>query len=366
MSISVKKVVDCRGEPTVEVNYFGSVGSAPSGTSKGRHEKKGFVFEIDKEISAFKKMIPQIKKIKIEEFEDFRKIESLLRKFGASVVIALEFAILKHKGGYKWLGGNKIPRPLGNCIGGGAHGGSLDFQEFLTIDEKAKSVSDAFFKNMKMHKSVLEEIDDVDKGFDRKKTIEGAWAPEISNIKALEIMRKVSKRLKCKIGLDIAASNFYEDGGYKYKDGRRLSREEQIDFVNELIKKNKLYYVEDGLEQEDFDGFSQIKRRKCLVVGDDLITTNPKRLKKAIDFHSINGVIIKPNQIGSIIKTKEVIDMAKKHHITPVISHRSGETSDNTISHIAVGFEIPIIKIGITGEERISKIKELIKIENNQ
>jgi len=362
IKISIKEVKDCCGKPTVEVTYGGYTASAPSGTSVGRYEKPPFRNTIPKEISAFKKIIPLLQKIKIEEFNDFKKIEQSIKKFGANTIIALEYAILKSKGGYKFLGGRKIPTPLGNCIGGGAHGGALDFQEFLVMDAASKTMQEKFFNNMKAHKILQQELKLIDKTFSNQTTIEGAWAPNISNEQALSIVQQVAKKLGLKYGIDIAASTFWNERKYKYRD-KTLTREQQIDYVNQLIQEYTPDYVEDPLEQNDFDGFSQLKQSKCLICGDDLTVTNPERFQKALDFHSINAIIIKPNQIGSLIKTKQVIDTAKKNHITPVISHRSRETLDNTLAHLAVGFEIPIMKIGIIGRERTEKIKELIRIE---
>ena len=154
-------------------------------------------------------------------------------------------------------------------------------------------------------------------------------------------------------------------GEYNYKNysyslsKTALSRKEQVGFINKLILDYGIEYVEDPLQENDFNGFKEINA--SLVCGDDLVCTNIERLEKALG--KINCIIVKPNQIGSLIKTKEAIDFAKENKIIPVISHRSGETMDNIISHLAVGFEIPYIKLGIYGRERTAKIKELIKIE---
>jgi enolase len=362
MNVSIREIKDCCGKPTVEITYKNHSASAPSGTSTGKYEVPSFRHSITSEISAFKKMIPSIEKIKVEEFSDFEKVESLLKNFGASIIIALEYAILKSRGGYKFLGGKKIPLPLGNCIGGGAHGGSLDFQEFLVMEKSSGSIKDSFFSNMKAHKLIHEELSILDSSFSGKTTIEGAWAPTISNEQALALLSSVAKTLGLNSGVDIAASTFYKDGIYHYRS-QKLRREQQIEYLLSIMEKYSLRYIEDPLEQEDFDGFSQLMKGNRLICGDDLTATNPERLKKAIDFHSINAVIIKPNQIGSLIKTKKAIDMAKKHHIIPVLSHRSRETEDNTLAHLAVGFEAPILKIGILGKERTSKITELARIE---
>jgi len=362
MHISIKEIKDCCGNPTVEVNYDGHTASAPSGTSVGKHEKPAFRHSIKAEISAFKKIKSKIGKVNIAEFSDLAKIEGLMTGFGANTLIALEYAILKSKGGYKFLRGKKMPSPLGNCIGGGAHGGTLEFQEFLITDPHSKTVQEKFFRNMQAHKLLQQELEVMDKNFRNQTTLEGAWAPNLSNEQALSLMHQVAKKLHMNFGIDIAASTFYKKNKYIYRT-KTMTREEQIRYINHLIREYEPFYIEDPLEQDDFDGFSQLEHHNCLIVGDDLTATNPERLQKAVDFHSINAVIIKPNQVGSLIKTKEVIDLARKNHITPILSHRSGETEDNTLAHLAVGFELPILKIGIIGRERLSKIKELIRIE---
>ena len=129
-----------------------------------------------------------------------------------------------------------------------------------------------------------------------------------------------------------------------------------------MIKKYDLYYVEDPLHQDDFLGFAYINK-KALVVGDDLIATDIERLKRAVHLHAVNGFIVKPNQIGSLYKLKEIVNYGKENNIVPVISHRSGETMDVTISHLSVGLEIPIIKTGVSGKEREIKLNELVRIE---
>ena len=361
--MNVNKIKNSRGEDTLEVIYNGFKGSAPGGKSKGLYEAKDFKESIDKEIELLKELGETIGSIGIDTFEDFERISNYTSKLGASAKTALEFAILNSRGGYKFLEGRKLPRPLGNVIGGGMHfkDSSLDFQEFLTIPYKAKTFEDAVSVNLKFHKFIQEKLQKLDKGFKDTKTDEGAWSPTLNNEEVLKLLKKYSKKFKLKIGIDMAASSFFKDNLYKYKD-KELTKDEQIDYVNSLIKKYDLYYVEDPLHQDDFSGFTYINK-KALIVGDDLIVTDIERLKRAHHLHAINSLIVKPNQIGSLYNVKEIVDYAKKNNIVPVISHRSGETMDATISHLAVGLEIPIIKTGIYGREREVKLNELIKIE---
>ena len=357
--MDVTKIKNSRGEDTLQVNYKGAIGSAPSGKSKGAYEVKDFNSDIDSEI----KLLNELNDLEISSFEDFKIIDEKTSKLGGNAKTALEFAILQSKGGYNFLKGRRLPRPLGNLIGGGLHkeNSSLDFQEFLIIPYKTKSFADAVANNLKFHKYIQEKLQKLDKNFKDAQTDEGAWSPNLNNEEVLKLLKKYSGKFKLRIGIDMASSSFFKNNLYKYKD-KELTKDEQIDYVNSLIKKYDLYYVEDPLHQDDFSGFTYINK-KALIVGDDLIATNLERLKRALNLHAINALIVKPNQVGSLYKVKEIVDYAKQNEVVPIISHRSGETMDTSISHLAVGLEIPIIKAGIFGKERESKLNELIKIE---
>ena len=362
--MEVNKIKNSRNEETIEVVYKGVKGSAPGGKSKGIYEVKDFNSDIDSEINSLKESSEKLENLEMNSFEDFKKVQIYDSNIGSTARIALEFAMFQCKGGYKFLEGRKLPRPLGNIIGGGLHkqNSTLEFQEFLIIPEKAKTFKESAEINIKFHKFIQEKLHKLDKNFKDDKTDEGAWSPGLTNEEVLNLLKKYSSKFKCRIGVDIAASSFFKDNLYKYKD-KQLTKDEQIDYVNSLIKKYDLYYVEDPLHQDDFSGFSYINK-KALIVGDDLIATNIERLKRGLHIHAVNAFIVKPNQIGSLYKVKEIVDFAKQNNIVPIISHRSGETMDTTISHLSVSMEIPIIKTGIFGKEREAKINELIRIEN--
>ena len=358
--LNVSKILNSRGEPTIQVGYNGFTGSAPEGKSKGSFEARSYLTSIDDEISKLKELnIPEV-----NSFEEFSKIEGLMKSFGSTARIAVEFAIMQSKT-YSFLNGRKLPRPIGNVIGGGMHreGSTLEFQEFLVIDSKSRSFVKAAENNMKFHKFIGEKLSKNPDNFHGEKTDEGAWSPSMNNEEVLDLLNKYCKKFGLRMGVDIAASSFFRNNLYTYAD-KQLTKDEQIDYVNSLIKKYDLYYVEDPLHENDFLGFSHINKR-ALVVGDDLIVTNMDRLRQALQLNSVNAFIVKPNQCGSLIKVKEIVDYAKSLGVVPIISHRSGETMDTTISHLAVGLEIPIIKCGIFGKEREVKIKELIDIENS-
>jgi len=370
-SVKARRIFNSKKKPTIEITVNKKfTGSAPSGTSVGKHAemafpKKGVNFAV-KFINKF----DGFKNLTIESFEDLEELEKILPVVGANTMIALEYAVLRALSDnkvWKFLNPHAgfVPKPLGNCIGGGAHAkGGTDIQEFLLLP-KTKRFFDAAFANKFVYKKLGERLKI------KKRTAENAWSPDLDTYSVLDIIKSITEEVsdklgfKINIGVDMAASQIWDGRLYSYnnfsKDRKkeRLTKNEQADFVNEIIKKYDLKYVEDCFREDDFDSFGKIKN--SLVCGDDLTVTNIVRLKRATN--KINAVIIKPNQIGSLVKAKKVVDYAKKKGITPVISHRSGETFDYGIADLAVGWEIPLIKCGIVGNERTAKINRLIHIE---
>ena len=370
-----RKILNSRGEPTIEVTVNDKFkASAPSGASKGKYEVKGFpssgvpVRIVNNTIA--KKLIGT----KLDSFESFNEVEKILfdydkskniSKLGGNTIIAIEFALLKAlcKGEiWKVLNpiADEMPMPLGNCIGGGAHykGKSSEIQEFLLVPN-AERFNDAAIINDYIYREVGRRLRTDEK------TDEGAWVTTLDTDEILTLLNNVSKEfskklgIEVELGMDVAATQLLRNKMYHYRDNKMFSRDEQIDFMNRLVSEHNVRYLEDPLDENDFDGFGQIKCE--MVCGDDLICTDLNRLKKAEN--KISAVIVKPNQVGSIIKTKELVDYAMKNNIKPVISHRSGETNDTTIAHLAVAWDLPFIKCGISGKERVVKINELKNIE---
>ena len=324
----------------------------------------------------------------IKKIDDLKKVVKLLRRFearygrfGGNVTYALESVFLKaaaadnNKELWEFIHDEinkgskiKIPMPIGNCIGGGLHsklieGKRPDFQEFLLIPRE-KTFSRAATINLRAQEYTRKLLKA------RSRNDEGAWRTDKTNEEVLDILKTVAKRYKLRIGLDVAASTFYENGYYKYKN-KELIRDkvDQADYIEKLIKKYKIFYIEDGMQEEDFSGFKEIlntikeAKSKSLVVGDDLTTTNLKLVRRAVNGEAINAMIIKPNQIGSIIEVKNVVNFCKAHKITMIFSHRSGETMDDTLADYCMGFGGQFIKTGIFGRERLIKIKRIIDIE---
>jgi enolase len=401
-SLVARKIFDSRGNPTIEAEIVVGDGgkvcagraAAPSGASKGKHEVVAFPEGgVDASIKVIEKILAP--KLVGTSANEQKKIDSLLHdldgtpnfsKIGGNVAVAISMAVAKAVAAvegmplYKHLGGERaihLPYPLGNVIGGGAHAGKQapDIQEFQAIPVGAGSFVDAAFANSQVHKKARALIEAKDGTFAGGKGDEGAWAPNLDSLQALDILAEACQRVADELGfevrpsLDVAASSLYDERKKEYtykREGKSRDGGEQIDFISGLIENYKLFYVEDPLHEEDFDGFSELTRRvgkKCLICGDDIFVTNVERIQKGIKVGAANAVLIKPNQIGTLSDTLEAVELAKRHRYVPVISHRSGETPDKTIAHLAVGWGCPIIKTGVVGGERIAKLNELIRIE---
>ena len=396
--VQVRKILDSRGNPTIEVdivtwNGFGRA-AAPSGASTGSREvvsfPEGGVDLVVREMEDFiaSELIGM-------DAEDLVTIDEVLKEIdgtenfaaiGGNTTVAISMAVAKAAAKsynmplYKYIGGNlvnELPYPLGNMMNGGAHAGvnALDIQEFLVVPIGATSISEAIFANAAVHKRLKELIQTKDSNFTGGKGDEGGWVPNITNHDALEIQARACEEVGDELGilirpsLDMAASELWNADEQKYvyaQDGVKRDTGDQIDFVKDIIDTYKMFYVEDPFDESDFDGFSQLTSKvgdKCLICGDDLFVTNKELLAKGIEMKAANAIIIKPNQIGSLSETHATVKLAKENGIVPVVSHRSGETTDETIAHLAVGFSSPMIKTGAIGGERIAKLNELIRIE---
>ena len=391
--IGCRKVLDSRGNWTVEVDVSTMYGfgrcSAPSGASTGKYEVAAFPHGgIDKALVEIEETVaPELIGMDSEEQEvidrTLREIDGTknFSNIGGNTAVAISLANAKAAASscnvslYQHLGGNfssELPFPLGNIIGGGAHANNAtDIQEFLVIPVGAETIEDAVMTNSRVHAAVKKAVA-TKKDCVSGKGDEGAWALNIDDEKALEMLSKAAAEvtdetgIKIRLGMDVAASELFDKKKYVYKrGGRKLSTGEQIDFMVDLIKKYDLYYVEDPLEENDYDGFSEITKKagaSCLVCGDDLYVTNEKRIKDGIKKKATNAVLIKPNQCGTLTDTYKAIKAASDNNQTTVLSHRSGETMDETIAHLAVAFKSSIIKTGTVGGERVAKLDELIRI----
>ncbi|MBQ6813691.1 MAG: phosphopyruvate hydratase [Methanobrevibacter sp.] len=396
--VRVRKILDSRGNPTVEVdiitwNGFGRA-AAPSGASTGSREVVSFPEGgVDQVISEVEDLISsELIGMATEDIEDIDDVlaeidgTDNMSAIGGNTTVAVSMAAAKAAAMsfglplYSFLGGNfvnEMPYPLGNMMNGGAHAGpnAPDIQEFLVVPVGANDMQEAVFANVAVHKRLKELISKKDSNFTGGKGDEGGWIPNITNDQALEIQSQACEEIGDELGilirpgLDMASSEFWNDEKQKYvysQDNIERDTGEQVEYVRDLIETYNMFYVEDPFDENDFEGFSNLTAKvgkKCRICGDDLFVTNSGILKEGIDKKAANAIIIKPNQIGSLTETYKTVKLAKENNVIPVVSHRSGETCDETIAHLAVAFGAPMIKTGAIGGERIAKLNELIRIE---
>ncbi|KHO55219.1 MAG: enolase [archaeon GW2011_AR19] len=379
--VDAKSILNSRGEKTIQVfikTDFGNFSaSAPQGKSTGRHEAKPYRKSLEEDIKTIKKFSDYFSEEILEGFDDLKRIEDIVEgHIGANTLFALESAALKaiakemKKEIWELINPNAkiFPRLVGNCIGGGGHSKLVnnkkpDFQEFLLIPNM-KSVKENLEKNKKLKEEIKFLLKNKDDKFKGEKNDEDAWSTSLNEKEVFDALKK----LEISLGVDVAASSFFKRKKYYYENPKldRI-REEQFDYISNLIKNFGLFYIEDPFEEEDFESFAKLLKKfpDSLIVGDDLTVTNTKLLEKAINLKSINAVIVKPNQNGSLIEVKRVCELARKNNIKIVFSHRSGETEENILADLAFGFQADFFKCGITGKERLSKINRLIEIEKS-
>ncbi|MDD4484052.1 MAG: phosphopyruvate hydratase [Methanoregula sp.] len=387
-TIELRTILDSRGNPTVEADVYTISGhgraAAPSGASTGAAEAK--VVPPKEAIDhAVENLVPALIGMDAADQECFdaqlRDIDGTenFSVIGANIAVALSLANAKAAASalglplFRYLGGafvNEMPLPLGNVIGGGAHAtNATEIQEFLVVPGGAVDAEEAVFANAAVHKNVKDIL--KKKGIAAGKGDEGAWAPQIDDALAFELIAEATGRVademnvQVDMGIDVASSQMWNGEGYKYRD-RVRSTEDQIAYIAELVDKYHLVYVEDPLHEDDFDGFAELNSQigdRCLLCGDDLFVTQVDRIEKGIERGSANCVLIKPNQVGTLTDTFEAVRLAHTHGLDTVMSHRSGETTDTTIAHLATAFSCVFLKCGVVGGERIAKLNELIRIE---
>lgn len=379
--VSAKSILDSRGEKTILVSIKTATGksfkaSSPSGKSTGKYEVKPYKKSLEEDISTLKKFKKYFTEEILEKYDDLKRVEDILEgHVGANTLFAFESAVLKaiayEKKKEIWQLVNpearKFPRLAGNCMGGGKHsrieGKKPDFQEFLLIpDSNSPSKSQSINKKAKAEIEYI--IKSKNKTFKALKNDEDAWMTSMNEKESLDILSE----LNIPLGVDIASSGFYSRKKYHYENPLlQREDEEQLGYIGNLIRNYNLLYIEDPFNEEGYESFARLLKKypNSLIVGDDLTVTNSARLQKAIKMKSINAVIVKPNQCGSLIEVKKVCGMAKENGIKIVFSHRSGETDEKILADLAFGFGADFFKCGITGKEREAKINRLIEIEKS-
>ena len=395
-----REILDSRGNPTVEVDIIlesGIMGraSVPSGASTGEREAlemrdgdtrylgKGVLNAVSHVNNELRNLVIGYDSLNQKEI-DYAMIKldgtDTKSKLGANAILGVSMAVLKAAANYKGLplykyigSGTTLPEPMMNIINGGAHADNkLDFQEFMiipkrdTIKERIR-VGSEVFHNLK---KVLNE-----KGLSTGVGDEGGFAPDLkSNSEGFELIIEAIKKagytpgVDVMLAIDVAASEFYKDGKYNLVgENRSLTTEELVEYYEELVNKYPIISIEDPVDENDWNGFRMITERigdKVQLVGDDLFVTNKKCLQIGIDNHAGNAILLKVNQIGTITETLETIKLARDNNYKTIISHRSGETEDTTIAHLAVGLDLGQIKTGsMSRTDRICKYNELIRIE---
>ncbi|MEM2946625.1 MAG: phosphopyruvate hydratase [Candidatus Bathyarchaeia archaeon] len=395
--VIARKVFNCRGEETIEVDVITTSGfgraSAPAGESRGKAEviyyPQGGVDEAIRKVEEL--ISPELVGFNADFQEEIdktlHKIDNTrnFRIIGGNTAFAVSLANAEAAANsyglplFQYLGGyaaHELPYPLGNIISGGKHAGgkSPDVQEFLALPYGADSFLEAATANVQIHSKVKEVLRKKDKLFSGGKSDEGAWVANITDLEAFEIMASICEKisnelgLECGFGIDAAASSLWNAKKKKYvyeRSEKELDAGEQLEFIQQLIEKYHLVYVEDPFHEEDYESFAELtkKVKNCLICGDDLFATNNERLTHGIRMRATNAIIIKVNQVGTLTDALDTIETAKRAGYVPVMSHRSGDTCDWHIAHLAVAFKCPIIKAGVVEGARIAKINELLRIE---
>ena len=399
-----REILDSRGNPTVEVDVIledGSLGRAavPSGASTGAYEAvelrdgdtgrflgKGVQKAIDAVNGEVFDAIGGL------EVENQRHIDRILKeldgtenkaRLGANAILGVSLAVAKAAADasgfplYRYVGGvnaHVLPVPMMNIINGGAHADNpIDFQEFMILPVGADSFAEAVRIGAEVFHTLKKGL--KNEGHNTNVGDEGGFAPNLPSAEAaLDFAMKAIEEAGFKpgdevsLGLDCAATEFFKDGVYDYEgEGVKRDRDAQVDYLAGLVGKYPIISIEDGMGEDDWDGWKALTDAigsKCQLVGDDLFVTNSKRLKQGIDQGVANSILVKVNQIGSLTETLEAVDMAFRAGYTAVMSHRSGETEDVTISDLAVATNCAQIKTGsLARSDRLAKYNQLIRIE---
>ena len=398
-SIKGRIIHDSRGNKTIEVDiisddqFLGRT-CAPAGASVGKNEAISFpegkpeesLRILNENSKKFLELDPNDLKIiddtikSIDNTSNFSKVGGALAY--AVTIAAMEsaakalgeplFKLISEQNSYRF------PIPLGNLLGGGAHAGpgTPDIQEILISATGAKTIRDAIETNFSVHKELRKEIEKTDSSFTNGRGDEGGWAPKCDNEEALELCARTCENLgyalgkDVSLGVDFASSTQWNEKKQKYiyeRAGFENTPEQQIEFTSNIIEKYKLNYAEDAVHEEAFEDMSKLTSKfpNTMITGDDLTVTNQAILKQAISMGSCNAAILKVNQAGSLFDALEFAKVANDNNVKLITSHRSGESIDSHITHIGIGTNSKLLKIGIVGGERIAKLNELIRLSEH-
>jgi enolase len=404
VDIIAREILDSRGNPTVEVDVIledGAFGRAavPSGASTGAHEANE-KRDGDQARYGGKGVLQAVNAVNGEIFdalsgvdaEDQRRLDNLLialdgtpnkARLGANAILGVSLATAKaaaESAGlplYKYVGGvnaRVLPTPMMNIINGGAHADNpIDIQEFMILPTGAVSFSEGLRMGAEIFHSLKKALKDA--GHNTNVGDEGGFAPNLGSAEdALAFIVKAGEAAGYKagddfvLGLDVAATEFFKNGKYELEgEGKSLDPAGMVDYLAGLAAKFPILSIEDGMSEDDFDGWKQLTDtlgKKVQLVGDDLFVTNPKRLQIGLDKGLANSILVKVNQIGTLSETIDAVDLAHRHGYTSVMSHRSGETEDSTIADLAVALNCGQIKTGsLARSDRTAKYNQLLRIQ---
>ncbi len=395
-SIKARICYDSRGDESIEVevkvNGFIGRACAPRGASTGKYEAVSFspngveatlrlLSDYSSKLIGFDASNPRSLSQLLREIDGTRNFSRIGGSAAYAISMATAEAFSKSKGIslYKMLlpkGPYLMPYPLGNVLCGGKHAGrgAPDIQEFLICPLGAKSIKEGLKANIAVHRELRKQIEKKDPYFTGGKGDEGGWAPHIKDEDAFELVSSSSKIVSGALGIDIrfgvdfASSSLWDDDAKAYiydRSGIKRSPGEQLDFVMELVKKYHLLYLEDPFHEEDYDGFAELTKKltNVYIVGDDIFVTDTSRLLKGVKMRAGNAAILKVNQAGTLGDALDFAENAKKYGYTLITSHRSGDTSDAHLAHIAIATKSKMMKSGVVGGERLSKLNELLRID---
>ena len=401
--IKAREILDSRGNPTVEVDVLfesGAEGRAavPSGASTGSHEAVELRDESDR--YGGKGVLKAVQAVNTEIFDllvgmdgrNQQHLDNLMidldgtknkSRLGANSILGVSMALAKAAALesrlplYRYIGGafsNTLPVPMMNILNGGAHADNpIDIQEFMVMPVKAETIGEAIRIGAEIFHALRSALSDA--GHNTNVGDEGGFAPDLASTdEALQFVMRAIEAAGCKPGddvllaLDCAATEYHKNGKYVLSgEGKSLSSDGMVDYLTDLVARYPICSIEDGMDEDDWNGWAALTEAigaKVQLVGDDLFVTNPERLKRGILENSANAILVKVNQIGTLTETLETVNTALRSGFGAVMSHRSGETEDTTISDLAVATNCGQIKTGsLSRSDRLSKYNQLIRIE---
>ncbi len=393
-SVRLRKIYDSRGRETIEAWVTSASGArgragAPSGESTGSHEVRPFppggVAEV---LNAYASRLSD--RLQREEVTDQAAVDRALHEVdgtpdfsrlggntATAVSVATALTAANERGRPLWQiegppqkAPDRFPAIVGNCLNGGRHAiGGPDIQEFLAL-ASGKRPEDSIRAALQVHRAIGEELHRRFPKAALGRGDEGGWVASVGNTDALGILADAcaaardATQVEVFPGVDLAASELYRDGRYRYRE-QTMDAQGQLGFVADLVDKYDLRYVEDPFDQEAFSDFAALTKavgKRTLIVGDDLYATSAQRLERGVQSNASNAVLVKINQVGTVSDARATVDLARKHRIETVTSHRSGDLPEGWLAHFAVAFGSIGMKCGLLGGERVAKLNELLRL----